>query len=437
MAFTRAGRHVLTLSPDASRVVYVANQQLYVRSMNDLAANVISGTEGSDPSEPLFSPDGQWVAFWSANELKKVPITGGTPVTLAAVSNPFGMSWSGDRILMGQNLPRTIIEVPASGGAPKVLIEVDEKKGEWAQSPVLVANGKAVLFTLRTGSGEWDGSSIVVQDLDTKQRSVILEGGTDAQILPTGHLVFVRAGTLFAVPFDTSRLVVTGSAVPVQDGVRQAPTPASGAAQWVFSAAGSAAYVPGDGASSDRALVWVDRQGRLERSSAPVRSYTFTQSSLRVSPDGTRAAVAVDAARSAGSSVTLADSAGTSDIWIWDIGRDTLTRLSFSARAGSPLWTPDSKRVCYRNDLEVVCQNADGSGQPQTLAKVDQLAALKSFSADGTRLLVLTTTQRYRDGHDRTTGGHASIAQFAVRRRRSGHLARRTLAGLQLERITS
>ena len=194
VAFTRSGRHVLTLSPDASRVVYAANQQLYVRSMNDLAASVIFGTEGSDPSEPLFSPDGQWVAFWSSNELKKVPITGGTPVPLAAVSNPFGMSWSGDRILMGQ-VSRTIIEVPASGGAPKVLIELDQQKGEWAQSPVLVANGKAVLFTLRTGSGEWDGSSIVVQHLDTKQRSVILEGGTrrpnpadgSPGVCPCGH----------------------------------------------------------------------------------------------------------------------------------------------------------------------------------------------------------------------------------------------------------
>ena len=125
----RAGM-CLTLSPDASRVVYVANQQLYLRSMNDLAANVISGTEGSDPSEPLFSPDGQWVAFWSANELKKVPITGGTPVTLAAVGNPFGMSWSGDRILLGQ-VSRAIVEVPASGGAPKLLVNSTSRRASW------------------------------------------------------------------------------------------------------------------------------------------------------------------------------------------------------------------------------------------------------------------------------------------------------------------
>jgi serine/threonine-protein kinase len=393
VAFTRVGRHVLALSPDASRVVYVANQQLYVRSMNDLAASVIFGTEGSDPSEPLFSPDGQWVAFWSANELKKVPITGGTPVTLAAVTNPLGMSWSGERILMGQNIPRSIIEVPANGGAPKVLIELDEHKDEWPQSPILVADGKAVLFTLRIGSGAWDQSSIVIQDLANKQRSVIVEGGTDARILPTGHLVFVREGTLFAVPFDASRLAVTGGAVPVQDGVRQAPSPASGAAQWTFSAAGSAAFVPGDGTSSDRALFWLDRKGRLERTSAPVRRYNFSQSALRVSPDGTRVAVAIDAARSTGTSTGAATAAGVgSDIWIWEIGREVLTRLSFSAQAYSPLWTLDSKRVCYRNNFEVVCQNADGSGRPQMLAQIDQLGALKSFSPDGTRLLVVTNS---------------------------------------------
>ena len=394
VAFTRGGRHVLTISPDGSRVVYVANQQLYLRSMNNLAASVIFGTEGSDPSEPLFSPDGQWVAFWSANELKKVPIAGGTPVTLAAIGNPFGMSWSGDRILVGQQVPRAILAVPANGGAPTVLIQLDEKKGEFAQSPASVAGGKAVLFTLRIGTNSWDGSSIVVQDLETGRRTVVVEGGTDAQILPTGHLVFVREGTLFAVPFDESRLAVTGGAVPVQEGIRQAPTPASGAAQWTFAASGHAAYVPGEGASSDRALFWVDRQGRLERTAAPVRSYNFTQSSLRVSPDGTRVAVTVDAERSTSTSVSAARSTGGgSDIWIWEMGRNTLTRLSFSTQAGSPLWTPDSKRVCYssRNDDELVCQNADGSGQPQTLSKIDQLGSLKSFSPDGTRLLVVTT----------------------------------------------
>ena len=109
-AFTRPGRHVLALSPDGSRAVYVANQQLYVRPLNELASVVLPGTEGTDPAEPVFSPDGQWVAFWSDNALRKVPITGGTAVTLAETGNPLGMSWTGDRILLGQLSPRGVIE---------------------------------------------------------------------------------------------------------------------------------------------------------------------------------------------------------------------------------------------------------------------------------------------------------------------------------------
>ena len=167
-AFTRPGRHVLVLSPDGSRAVYVANRQLYVRPLNELAAAVLPGTEGSDPSEPVFSPDGQWVAFWSDNALRKVPITGGTAVTLAEAGNPLGMSWTGDRILLGQASPRGVIEVPANGGAAKTLVALDEKKSEFAQSPSLVRGGQAVLFTLRTGSGAWDSSSIVVHDLSSK-----------------------------------------------------------------------------------------------------------------------------------------------------------------------------------------------------------------------------------------------------------------------------
>lgn len=151
-AFTRRGRHVIALSPDGANLVYVANEQLYLRKMGELTAVPIAGTEKSNPSEPLFSPDGQWVAFWSDPELKKVPVTGGTPVTLAAgVGNPFGGSWTGDRILLGQDSPRGIIEVPANGGAAKLLVGVDAGKDERAYGPQLIAGGRALLFALRTG----------------------------------------------------------------------------------------------------------------------------------------------------------------------------------------------------------------------------------------------------------------------------------------------
>ncbi len=133
--FTRTGRRVVAVSPDGTRLVYVANRQLYLRNMHELAASHIPGTEGSDPGEPVFSPDGQWVAFWSAGALKKIPVTGGSPVVLAAAENPYGASWENGRILVGQFIPRGIVEIPANGGDAKHLVRLDERAGERATKP--------------------------------------------------------------------------------------------------------------------------------------------------------------------------------------------------------------------------------------------------------------------------------------------------------------
>jgi serine/threonine-protein kinase len=386
--FTRSGRHVLTLSPDGTRLVYVANQQLYSRAMNELTPSVIPGSEASDPSEPVFSPDGEWVAFWSNNELKKIPIDGGTPITLAPATNPFGASWSGDRILLSQGTDaNTIVEVPANGGAPRVLLTMDEKSAERAQSPQLVAGGRAVLFTLRERAAAWDQSSIVVQDLSTGQRKTLVKGGTDAHILPTGHLVYVRDATLFAMPFDQTRLEVTGSPVQLEREIQQAAIAASGAAQWVWAANGDVAFVPGEG-RSDRILTWVTYDGKIEPTAAPLRPITFNPSGLRIAPDGTRVALAVEAdPRSGGSTAFLQSTPRASDVWTWDIRRNTLTRLSVNGEATSPVWSPDSQRICYRGGHEILCQAADGSGAVATVGQIKEAGSVKSFSPDGRRLL--------------------------------------------------
>ncbi|MGH9221970.1 MAG: protein kinase domain-containing protein, partial [Vicinamibacterales bacterium] len=384
-SFTRPGRHLVAMSPDGTKLVYVANQQLYLRSMGELNAVVIPGTEGADPTEPVFSPDGQWIAFWSPNSLKKIPVTGGTPIELATIENPSGTSWVGERILVGQSSPRGIVEVPTDGGKPQLLVAVDEAKHEAAHGPSLIAGGRAVLFTLRTGAGSWDDQAIVVQNLTTGERSTIIERGTDARLLPTGHLVYARESTLFAVAFDEQALRTIGSAVPIQQSVRQASTTQSGASHWSASNNGTLAFVPGEGQTSERALFWVDRQGKVERSPAPVRAYQLQLPGFRISPDGTRVAMVIDS-----SSVGGQSKEGGSDIWILEVSRSALTRLSFSEQATSPLWMPDGQRVCYRQARDVVCQSADGSGQPRTIATVENLLGVKSFSSDGSRLLLTT-----------------------------------------------
>ncbi len=167
-SFTRTGRHSLDISSDGTRIVYVANGQLYLRNLDELEARPIQGTE-EDPNSPTFSPDGQSVAYTTfAGELKQIAISGGAPVTLGSALNPFGMTWEeDDTILLGQ--PSGITRVLATGGTPALLIETEA--GEQVQGPTLLPGGEWVLFTLAVtntpGADRWDEAEIVVQSLDT------------------------------------------------------------------------------------------------------------------------------------------------------------------------------------------------------------------------------------------------------------------------------
>jgi len=398
--FTRTGRHVIALSPDGTRLVYVANGHLYLRGMDELKASVIAGTDGRDVAEPLFSPDGQWIAFWSGGELFKVPVNGGTPLSLGAVQNPWGASWEGDRILLGQNTPRGIVQLPSGGGTAALLVGVDEANGEWAHGPQLVADGRAVLFTLRTGAGTWDEAKIVVHDLSSGRRTVLVDGGTDARVLPTGHLVYVRAATMFAVKFDAARVALAGHPVEVHQGIQQTTPASSGAAQFAWSASGALVVVPGEAFSMERTLAWVDRQGGEERTPAASRAIAEGGAALRISPDGTRVALTIRSEQSyagVGARRGLPITGEASDIWIWEIARNTLTRLSTTNQASGAVWAPDSRKVCYDSGLEVLCQAADGSSPAETMFTVDGLRNVKSISGDGKRMLLEVRSPETRD----------------------------------------
>ena len=282
--FTGTGRHVVTLSPDGTKLVYVANEQLYLRNMHELTSAPISGTEGSAPDEPVFSPDGQWVAFHSRGALKKVPVTGGPLVLLSAAGNPLGATWEDGRILLGQATPPAIVEIPANGGAAKQLVTLDETTGEQARSPQFVAGGRSVLVTLRSSGAEWDDASIVVHELATGQRTVLHKGGTDARVLPTGHLVYARGGTLFAVPFDETRLTVTGDPVAIQQGIQTLKTTGTSYVAW--SASGTFVIAEGAGNAFVSSMSWVNREGQQARTALSDRNYGLGSSELRASPDG-------------------------------------------------------------------------------------------------------------------------------------------------------
>src|SRR5262249_2135715 len=208
--FTRAGRHILALSPDGSNLIFVSNQQLYLKPMSDLEAKPVPGTM-QDINTPFFSPDGNWIGFYAVPErrLKKIAVTGGASVTIAEMANPYGAIWySQDSILVGQG-PKGIIRVPAGGGRPESVITA--KENEVLQTPQLLPGGDEVLFTVAGSTGEdgWDKAQIVVQSLKTGERKPLNIVGSDAWYLPTGHIVYALGGNLFAVAFDAPRLQVT------------------------------------------------------------------------------------------------------------------------------------------------------------------------------------------------------------------------------------
>ena len=196
--FTNSGRRVVAISPDGSQFAYVANSRLYLRPLARLDATPIPSMDEAGVVNPVFSPDGRSIAFWSANTIKRISVGGGPAVTICEASRPYGMSWQGDTILFGQGSDG-IKQVSASG-KPQTLVTV--RPGEIADGPQMLPGGQAVLFTIASEGGDdrWDNARIVVQPLAGGARKTIIEGGSDARYLPTGHLLYAYQGVLLCRP---------------------------------------------------------------------------------------------------------------------------------------------------------------------------------------------------------------------------------------------
>jgi serine/threonine-protein kinase len=231
-----------------------------------------------------------------------------------------------------------------------------------------------VLFTITAPTGGLANSQVAVLDLTTGKYKTVLRGGHHAHYVPTGHLVYGASGTLRAVPFDLARLEVSGPPVPILDNVA---TTFEGGIDVAITPSGTLVYVPGSGAIGPaRSLVWVDRMGREEPLRAPLRAYNY----LRLSPDGTR--VALD----------IRDQ--DQDVWIWDIARRTMTRLTFDPALDLfPVWTPDSRRILFSSTrsgpADIYWQSADGTGMADRLTQSANQQIPASTSPDGKGIVVL------------------------------------------------
>jgi eukaryotic-like serine/threonine-protein kinase len=377
--FNAPTRQNIAVSPDGSAIAFAANG-LFLHSLaDDQATQLVRGNNDESVANPFFSPDGRWIGFFSgagggsgSGTLKKIAVTGGSPITLCASDPPFGASWSDGAILFSTS--KGILRVQEYGGTPENLVA----GGQLMQSPQLLPGGDALLFAVgQIGVNGWNRAQIVVQSLKTGQRRMLIDGGTDPRYVPTGHLVYALGGVLFAVPFNVRRLEVTGGAVPVVEGVRRAAV--AGAALFGFSNTGSLAYVPGPSAgdATNTDLAWTGKDGGRTPLKVPPAQYETP----RISPDGRRVAVG------------NIDSSGP-NIWIVDLsGASQMRRLTFGGKNTRPEWSPDGERIAFQSDREgvpgIFWQRADGTGTAERLTRSESGVAHvpESWAPDGKRLL--------------------------------------------------
>lgn len=377
------------LSPDGTTLAFVAQKtgggetQLYVRRLEQLQATLLAGTEGA--RNPFFSPDGEWIAFFAAAKLKKIAITGGAVVTLCDAPDGRGGSWVEDGTIVflpvatsrgGPDGGGGLLRVSSAGGQPEPVTTVgeDDLTQRW---PQILPGGKAVLYTVtnpaatRHAIGAYAEANIVVQTIPKGTPKVVWRGGYFGRYLESGHLVFVRDGTLFAAPFDVERLERLGEPAPVLEGMVFGPN--TGAAQLSVSNEGSLVYVPGGGvARSGTSFEWVSRTGEPK---AVANSENWVM--LRLSPDGNRMAVVIATGASP-------------DIWIHDAARELTSRLTTAPDLGfvTPVWTPNGQRIVFSSlkTRNLFWQRTDGTGVVDRLTNAPTTQTPASWHPNG-RLL--------------------------------------------------
>jgi len=358
------------ISPDGRRVVYSVQKgvssELRQRSLDSPDSTAIPGTEGG--THPFFSPDGNWIAFIAGPKLKKVALAGGTPVTLCDAPWFRGGFWGNDgSIYVVPNVYVPISKISADGGPLQPVTKIRTQEGEQQHRwPDVLPGGKAIVYAIGTG-GEWDDATIVAERLDTGERKVLVKGGTFPRYLPTGHLVYARAGALYAVSFDAKSLKVTGSPVEV---ARQVLVAGNGLAHVDVSRTGTLITAPSDSAVGNLMLTSIDRDGRGEPLKVPQQGYT----SLVLSPDETRVATNI------GNSIAIVNFA-----------RSSVTKLTLPARAESPAWSRDGHRIYFGYEkakyYQIFSKGADDSGEAQLEFPSDCEEDPYQVSADGSWLL--------------------------------------------------
>jgi len=340
---------------------------LFSRRLEEQDSVKMEGTDGA--VGPAFSPDGAWVAFWSDGELKKVILEGGLPVPLCKTPLTFGTSWGPNDVIALARESGGLWQVPASGGEPEPLTTLAPERGEHSHRlPHFLPNGQGLLFTAMKSAE----SEVVLLDLATGERQVLVPGGADARYAASGHVLYARESVLLAMPFDLVQMEVRGTATPTLSAVMQAIDSTNtrietAAAQFSFSTDGTMVYAEGGvHPTEERRLLWLDRTGGEVPAELPPGPWSRPRHS------------------SDGSFVSLENA--YSAIWVHDLRRGTASRLTYEGAAQDPLWSPDGAQLVFLwepgdSPAGIFAQAADASGSPKRLSTGPHHPS--SWSTDG------------------------------------------------------
>ncbi|HEV7692439.1 MAG TPA: hypothetical protein VGO52_16495 [Hyphomonadaceae bacterium] len=381
---------MFVLAPDGTSHLVTRS----LRGVDSLAAKELPGTTGAQ--SPFLSPDGKWVGFFQGGQIKKMLVEGGgSPIALAPFSVVFGAAWTDDgRIVLSGNTGKAIEIISEDGGKAKTIVDF----GMDGRHPIRarpLPGGRGILFTsvdkAATARIEYIG-------MDGKGLKVVLESGSDARYLPSGHLVYGNGAQLFAVKFDLARVETVGTPWPI---LKDAQVGSNGISNTLAIADdGTAIYARSRGEALTT-IAMIDERGGARTLVKEPGVYSWP----RLSPDGTRLLYA----RVDGPNVGLVSQ---------DIATGMRTPLTRDPGiAGGPVWSRDGTYVFYQQDHPLMVRRSDGTGEPKVLDEA--VGRPWSLSPDGKRLAYERTdgssafdiwTMPIEVGADGVSGGEASLA---------------------------
>jgi Tol biopolymer transport system component len=344
----------LAIAPSGGAIVYVdsvgGQRQLWLKERDRATATPLTGTAGA--TAPAFSPDGLWIAFVADGVVRKVPRQGGSAITIAdsATLRLSSVAWLDGGTILYTDREFGLRAVAEDGGPTRQLTSMGlATAGRGVASITGLPGGRGALFAVC--SFNCPDPDLHVLDITTGEDTILITGVLKAWVVSGERVVLVRQdGGVFVAPFDRDRRVFRSPPVPVLDGVRTN----SGRADLALSADGTLLYAAGGAAGAPEVqAVWVDRTGRVAPVDSGWRFARAPNDGMALSPDGRRLAVSIRAGNS-------------DDLWVKELDRGPLTRLTFGGSNIRPVWTADSRSVLYVEDRtprsRLMRRAADGTG---------------------------------------------------------------------------